>query len=487
MYVGWRDDSIGGAKGLDHEGIVAAIDAGARVFQFGLVVSIFFYGLEATRGYLVRPGESPARKGALPTALTALLGWWGLGIFSTPGVLWRNLHGGVDVTDAVRAHRLALISKARARAEEAEARREAAARLAHGPGTPTERRESALDCLGARDAEAAWSILEPVLGRGTELDRDLPLLRRLVLGLANQRSWEAGYRAAAALAREFPDEAAKGYLGHQIRRIETHVGEPGSLVAPLAYWRTNRGMLSIGASAAVFFAVALNMWMRDHRELYLVNGTGQPVVIRTTASNGVSRETSLAAGKRAKLVVPEGALRFQSRRGEQEVDRTYRFESGFFARFLDGFAVFNVEGGAILVRREVGYAAANAAPPEVEPPTVSIGEEFHVYEGVRHFGSAPASVRLGRNETQVRVEVFAVPGRPHQALRRMPAPTSDAQLRFAELHLRLTPGDGKLLDAYVELASSCGAAERAEQFLASEFGGQAVVRDEAIQRLREPR
>ena len=53
--------------------------------------------------HFVKPGESRVVKGLGWTALTLLLGWWGIpwGPIWTIGSLWKNLQGGEDVTAQV--------------------------------------------------------------------------------------------------------------------------------------------------------------------------------------------------------------------------------------------------------------------------------------------------------------------------------------------------------------------------------------------------
>ena len=92
---------IQGIDGLTHGELRHQIDLGGRFVYYKYVISVVVITFRRNSGiYLVRPGESRVAKGLGWTALTLLLGWWGIPwgpIFSIGG-LWTNLHGGVDVT-----------------------------------------------------------------------------------------------------------------------------------------------------------------------------------------------------------------------------------------------------------------------------------------------------------------------------------------------------------------------------------------------------
>lgn len=96
--------NIKGIEGLTPGELRHQIDLGGRFvfykYTFSVVVMTFRRGTDI---YFVKPGESRVVKGLGWTALTFLLGWWGIpwGPIFSIGSLWTNLSGGVDVTPQV--------------------------------------------------------------------------------------------------------------------------------------------------------------------------------------------------------------------------------------------------------------------------------------------------------------------------------------------------------------------------------------------------
>jgi hypothetical protein len=91
---------------LPPQQILDEIDRGARivVFQYVISVVILTFRRNAPLQY-IGPGESAAVKSLPWTVLSFFLGWWGIpfGFIYTPMVLYRNLHGGTDVTPKLLA------------------------------------------------------------------------------------------------------------------------------------------------------------------------------------------------------------------------------------------------------------------------------------------------------------------------------------------------------------------------------------------------
>jgi hypothetical protein len=74
---------------------------GARfvIYQYCISVVILTFRRNSPIQF-VPAGASPAAKGLPWTLLSFLLGWWGFpfGLIYTPMVLYKNLNGGIDVT-----------------------------------------------------------------------------------------------------------------------------------------------------------------------------------------------------------------------------------------------------------------------------------------------------------------------------------------------------------------------------------------------------
>ena len=80
------------------------VNRGARFVVYQYCVSLLIVTLRRNSAVqFIKADESAAAKSLPYTALTFLLGWWGIpwGFIYTPQVLYRNLKGGIDVTSSV--------------------------------------------------------------------------------------------------------------------------------------------------------------------------------------------------------------------------------------------------------------------------------------------------------------------------------------------------------------------------------------------------
>lgn len=83
---------------------------GGRFVVFEYCVSILVMTFKRSSDvYFIRAGEGTAGKSIGYTLLSLFLGWWGIpwGFIYTPMVLFTNLGGGKDVTEAVVSSLLA--------------------------------------------------------------------------------------------------------------------------------------------------------------------------------------------------------------------------------------------------------------------------------------------------------------------------------------------------------------------------------------------
>jgi hypothetical protein len=83
--------------------LAPAIEAGARLVVYQYCVSILILTFRRASGVkLIAPGQNPVLIGLPYTLVTLVAGWWGIpwGPIYTIQALWRNLNGGIDVTDA---------------------------------------------------------------------------------------------------------------------------------------------------------------------------------------------------------------------------------------------------------------------------------------------------------------------------------------------------------------------------------------------------
>lgn len=98
---------VRGLAGMSYYDLAAELEAGGRFVVFQYAISLVLVSFRRTTAiHFVRAGRSAAVRGSGPTLLTLLLGWWGIpwGPIYTIGSVYRNLRGGIDVTDELRPH-----------------------------------------------------------------------------------------------------------------------------------------------------------------------------------------------------------------------------------------------------------------------------------------------------------------------------------------------------------------------------------------------
>jgi hypothetical protein len=84
------------------------INRGGRFVVFQYCVSALVITFKRpTSVYFIKAGESAAAKSLPYTLLSLALGWWGFpwGFVYTPQVIYKNLKGGTDVTQAILARK----------------------------------------------------------------------------------------------------------------------------------------------------------------------------------------------------------------------------------------------------------------------------------------------------------------------------------------------------------------------------------------------
>jgi len=97
---------IVGTDGLSSEQIHTAVQQGARFVIYQYCVSVLVMTFRRPSSiYFLKPGESAVGKGLGFSAMTLVLGWWGIpwGPIYTVQSLWKNFGGGIDVTRDVLA------------------------------------------------------------------------------------------------------------------------------------------------------------------------------------------------------------------------------------------------------------------------------------------------------------------------------------------------------------------------------------------------
>ena len=97
---------IRGIDGMSDAEIHAEVDKGGRFVTYMWCISIIVMTFRrGTDIYFIKAGQSAVVHGLPYTLLTLLLGWWGIpwGPIYSVQCLYKNLSGGVDVTDRILA------------------------------------------------------------------------------------------------------------------------------------------------------------------------------------------------------------------------------------------------------------------------------------------------------------------------------------------------------------------------------------------------
>lgn len=108
--VGGDVARIIGVEGMTKDVLARELQRGGKFVAYQYVFSVLVATFRRTSPiYFVAPGESRVSKGLPWTLLTLAVGWWGFpwGFIYTPGAVWKNLSGGMDVTQEVASELLA--------------------------------------------------------------------------------------------------------------------------------------------------------------------------------------------------------------------------------------------------------------------------------------------------------------------------------------------------------------------------------------------
>lgn len=93
-----------GLDGMTRDELNAELALGARFVVYHYCISIFIMSIrQGSEIHFIRARKSARVRGLRFSAISMLIGWWGLpwGPVFTVQSLWTNLCGGKDVTDAV--------------------------------------------------------------------------------------------------------------------------------------------------------------------------------------------------------------------------------------------------------------------------------------------------------------------------------------------------------------------------------------------------
>lgn len=229
-------------------------------------------------------------------------------------------------------------------------------------------------------------------------------------------------------------------------------------------WHTLRNAL-IGATAAVVVTSvgvlgAWSWYIARHRELHIINGFAVPVQVALDDREPLE----IRPGQRIPVAVAEGShVAVVKIDGQLFSEKSFEIGTDPLSRFYKHPAfVFNAGGGAAVMWEEAVYGR----PVTPGGMRLYVGQYIMFDDVSCPFTQFPESLQTqGLKVRKTRLEIL-----PISADQVLSAPLNvvgiSDRLGFAEAHLRLTPNDQPLLEAYRAVSQEHGQAERAKLFLA---------------------
>ena len=222
--------------------------------------------------------------------------------------------------------------------------------------------------------------------------------------------------------------------------------------------------------AVVLGVVIVNVYLKGHQTLHIVNGWSVPVKV---SIDGGSAE-DVPARTRHAVPIAEGRHRaVVTRAGAPEEAIEFDVCNTFFQRvFSKSVFVLNPGGAATLLWQEIVYGDESARPEY----RLRYGKSYLIYRDINYvFEEAPDEITTeSSKETRHQVATFF--GAPSAIVDEFPAKgRPGTQLGFCEHHLKLTPGDTDLLDAYAAIAGQCDESVRCLKFLSKGLARRPVI------------
>ncbi len=221
-----------------------------------------------------------------------------------------------------------------------------------------------------------------------------------------------------------------------------------------------RGPLFVAVTLGLLVGAVVNdRLLASGRALHVVNGFDREVVVALEPGD---REVSVPPGGRVEVELAEGAYRARPRLEDGAPLEEVPFEvggDGVVARWLDRTAFVLMPGGAAALAVEEAIYGPKAPPPS--PGQLLAGQGFVAVTGLDlQFAAFPDEDAAGHKR-----RVTQLTGPPAVVLARLwpEARATEGAMRYAETHLRATPEDDDLLEAYLRLIEATSGTERARR------------------------
>tara|TARA_R110002072_G_scaffold287242_1_gene452581 strand:+ start:23307 stop:25229 length:1923 start_codon:yes stop_codon:yes gene_type:complete len=213
---------------------------------------------------------------------------------------------------------------------------------------------------------------------------------------------------------------------------------------------------------AVSGIACLSDYIASDRLIYVVNGSTEPLLF--SIDDGDRFE--IAATSKAEIRLPEGRHRWEILKPEAVADAgNFEFRTGMLKRFQSSpMFVLDPAATTITVWEEARYSAESPATEVTH--RLYLGERFYEFSDIDfQFEPFPGTIKAsGSSATRTRVDSLL--HEPAQVIGFLANDlTSEQQLDFCELHLRLSPRDEELIAAYCRYAVQGAAYQRLYEFL----------------------
>ncbi len=337
--------------------------------------------------------------------------------------------------------------------------------LALEPENRDVKRAVAIGCIGKEELARARELLAFAEAPGPDHDP------KVLLMLARAYQKEGQHEEALSIFRVVLDVTPALGTDRELRKWvqqSERAAVTEETILPHKPIYQSRAFVAAAAVALLIIGLmAINFIVAAGRTLHVVNGLGASVTIAIDGAEAVSIDRN----DRNELSVGEGdheaVIAYPDDTRETVA---FSIDSNLWDRyFSDEVFVLNVGGAAVVTWEENTYSTRNLAMMEI-PYRLYIGESFVTLSDIDYeFKDFPDSITMS-SKTSMAIKkrrVYVERGfPPDQILANLETEIpAEKLMRFAEAHLRATPDDKELLDAYFGLSARHGLLPRCRAFL----------------------
>ena len=322
-----------------------------------------------------------------------------------------------------------------------------------------------------REAEAKLATLRP-----PSEHFDPALFFAVGQAYQNTGDHAAAVRMFKVVADTTPSAAKEKKFRQAVQRSEAALGQQGSVLAPIPWFRKPAVWWTALAAAAVVAIVAADRYFAAHRELFVVNGLAQPLKVRLDDGDAVQ-------------VPPQGRLKLPAAEGRHKMtvvepaalarDEEFTMKGSILGRWQGNqVSIADPTRSAVISWEESIYAAR----PRDQGSDFKLhaGEPFAQFDNIDYkFAEFPNQLQVeGGSKTVTKHRVGLVKMTPIELLVNAPdALPGDAKLAFIESHLAADENLDLLLQYYWQVAVEQNQVARCRDYLKKSLSARPVNRD----------